>query len=440
MLAIAAGAALAASSVYPWPEAVVISDAVNKPLFEGFDTRNVRSIRVETFNEDRNEVERLLVRRKGEEWVLPTHSNFVADNGRQLGAVVNLLVDMTVLEKRSDNQEDHLKYGVVDPADAASAVNRSNLGKKISLSDRNNKELASLIVGLPLKNDPKQLKHYVRVPGQPSVYVVEIDPRGLNPEFTAWVSPNLLKLSQSTRLKDITVDSYRLDPENMESMPRDASYRSQLIIGDQKFEIELQTANEDGKLQETEPSDAQKQAIQQAAGSIAAIPFNGVVTKNKLATKSLRKQNAASKKDAFDSLKQRGFQVTEFADETWQFDSVGGSVKVRTADGVVITLHIGSIDNQTRNNSLKLNHNLMLVAGVDESLFPEPEKPDGAEDDSDDKDTQKAYLRKLAERTKQLKIGRQRAAALNESFSKWYYIVSEDTVARLRPELKGGTP
>ena len=149
MLAIAAVAAFAASSVYPWPEAVVISDAVNKPLFEGFDTRNVRSIRVEIYNEDRDEVERLLVRRKGEEWVLPTYSNFVADNGRQLGSIVNLLLDKTVLEKRSDNQEDHLKYGVVDPANFNSAVNRSSLGKKISLSDRNNKELASLIVGLP---------------------------------------------------------------------------------------------------------------------------------------------------------------------------------------------------------------------------------------------------------------------------------------------------
>ena len=79
----------------------------------------------------------------------------------------------------------------------------------------------------------------------------------------------------------------------------------------------------------------------------------------------------------------------------------------------------------------------MLVAGVDESLIPEPEKPQAANEDSGDTESQKVYLRKVAERVKQLKIGRQRAAALNESFSRWYYIISEDTVARLRPELKG---
>ena len=100
MLVVAAIAAYAAASVYPWPEAVVISDAVNKPLFEGFDTRNVRSIRIETYNEDRNEIERLLVRRKGEEWVLPSHSSFVADSGRQLGAICLLYTSPSPRDKR----------------------------------------------------------------------------------------------------------------------------------------------------------------------------------------------------------------------------------------------------------------------------------------------------------------------------------------------------
>lgn len=436
MLIIAVVAAFAAASVYPWPEPVVISGAVNKPLFEGFDTRNVRSIRVETYNEDRNEVERLLVRRKGEEWVLPSHSNFVADNGRQLGAIVNLLLDKTVLEKRSDNQEDHLKYGVIDPATSNNSVNRSSLGKKISLSDRNNKELASLIVGLPLKNDPKKLKHYVRIPGQPSVYVVDIDPRGINPDFAAWVSPNLLKLTQSTRLKDVTIDSYRLDLDTNDPATRNTSYRAQLVVGEKSFDITLETADENGSLKETPPNDAQQRAIQQAAGAITSIPFSGVVAKSKLAAKSLRKPSDQSETSAFDSMKKRGFVATEFDNETWQFESAGGTVTVRTGDGVVITLHIGAIDNQTRNNSLKLNHYLMLVAGVDESLIPEPDKPEAANDDSGDKEAQKTYLRKVAERDQQLQIGRQRAAALNESFSKWYYIISEDTVARLRPELK----
>lgn len=451
MLVIAAAAAAAAASVYPWPKTVIVSEAVNKPIFEDFNTSSVRSIRVETYNGDRNEIERLLVRRKGEEWILPTHNNFVADNGRQLGAVVNLLVDKTVLEKRSDNQEDHLKYGVVDPADINSAVNRSSLGKKISLSDRNNKELASLIVGLPVKNDPKQLKHYVRIPGQPSVYVVELDPRTINPDFRAWVNPNLLQLDQSTRLKDVAIENYRINPEKMADAKRETTYRSQLIVNEQNVGIELKSADDEGKLKDTEPTQAQQQTLQQAAGAITAILFSDVLTKSKPVAKALRKPTEDTKKSTFDSTQKYGFRATEFDSETWQFDATGGSVKVRTADGVAVTIYIGAIDSQTRNNSLKLNHYLMLVAGFDESLIPAPDEPTRSGDDSSDNevedgdsasedfesvDDQKIYLRKVAERERKLKIGRQRASALNESFSKWYYIVSEDVVSRLRPELK----
>jgi hypothetical protein len=442
MLAIAVVAAIAAASVYPWPESVIVSEAVNKPLFDEFNTSNVRSIRVETYNDDRNEIERLMVRRKGEEWILPGHNNFVADNGRQLGAAVNLLLDKIVLEKRSDNQEDHLKFGVVDPADINSAVNRSSLGKKISLSDRNNKELASLIVGLPLKNDPKQLKHYVRIPGQPGVYVVDIDPRSINPDFRAWVSPNLLKLSQATRLKDITVNSYRLDANNLNDAKRENLYQSQIVVGEQTAELNLKVANEDGELTESKPNAGQRQMIQQAAGSITSIPFTGVIAKPKSIARALRNPDKATESSTFDSMLQKGFRVASFENQTWQFDATGGSINVRTADGVVVSILIGAIDNQTRNNSLKLNHYLMLVAGFDKSLIPEPEKPSDEKEDSDDqvdsngKDAQKAYLRKVADREKQVKIGQQRAAALNESFSRWYYVVSEDVVDRLRPELK----
>ncbi len=454
MLVITAAAAAAAAWVYPWPKAIIVSDAVNKPLFEDFNTRSVRSIRVETYNDDRNEIERLLVRRKGESWLLPTHNDFVADNGRQLGAVVNLLLDKTVLEKRSDNQEDHLKYGVVDPADINSAVNRSSLGKKISLADRNNKEIASLIVGLPVKNDPKQLKHYVRVPGQPSVYVVEIDPRTINPDFRAWVNPNLLKLTQSTRLKDVTIESYRLNPKKIADAERETIYQSQLTVNEQQIDIKLRSTGDEGQMRDTESTGDQQQTLQQAAGSITAIPFSDVLAKSKPVAKALRKPAENTNKSTFESMQKYGFRATQFDAETWQFEAVGGSVEVRTADGVVISILIGAIDSQARNNSLKLNHYLMLVAGFDESLVPMPEKPtrsdnsdgndedndaedgDSASDDFENEDDQKVYLRKVAERERQLKIGRQRASALNESFSKWYYIVSEDIVSRLRPELK----
>ncbi len=430
MLIIAGAAAATAASVYPWPEAVVVSEAVNNPLFKDFDTSNVRSIRIAIHNTDRNEVETLIVRRKGERWILPTHQNFIADNGAQLGKATNLLLDKIVLEKRSDNQEDHLKYGVVDPAEMNSTVNRSSVGKKITLSDRNNRELASLIVGLPVKNDPTKKKHYVRVPGQPSVYVVEIDPAVINPNFQAWVNPNLMRLTNGSEILDVVINRYRLDSDALATAERQDAYQATVAVKDDQLDVQLQLANDAGELKPAELSPQQKQLIQIAAGAIGRFPFTDVQAKSKAISKALRKPDQKTERTVFDPMAQYGFRATDFENETWQFESTGGSVTIRTSDGVVVEALVGAIDSQARNSSLKLSHYMMLAASFDESLVPMPEKADGESEED------KAYLRKIADRDKQLAIGRQRAGALNQSFAKWYYVVSEDFVARLCPELK----
>ena len=49
-----------AASFYPWPEQVVESEMVGEPLFESYDTTAVRSIEIEKFNTDKNEIENLI--------------------------------------------------------------------------------------------------------------------------------------------------------------------------------------------------------------------------------------------------------------------------------------------------------------------------------------------------------------------------------------------
>ena len=48
-----------AASFYPWPEQVVESEMVGEPLFESYDTTAVRSIEIEKFNTDKNEIEKI---------------------------------------------------------------------------------------------------------------------------------------------------------------------------------------------------------------------------------------------------------------------------------------------------------------------------------------------------------------------------------------------
>jgi hypothetical protein len=94
---------------------------VDKPLFEEFDASSVRSISITKFDADRNQLDRMDLRRSGEKWLIPAKKNFLATQASQISRVINALNNCTVLENRSNNQQDHIEYGVVDPLEFESA-------------------------------------------------------------------------------------------------------------------------------------------------------------------------------------------------------------------------------------------------------------------------------------------------------------------------------
>ena len=126
---------------------------------------------------------------------MPSKQDFEASESSRVAVAVNSLNDKTIYEVISENQEDHIKFGVVDPSDSSNSKNVSSLGRKLTLTDRNNKTIADIIVGSRVKSSPE--KRYVRVPGKPRVYVVDFDQlsmAGMMTEFAGWVSPNLLNM------------------------------------------------------------------------------------------------------------------------------------------------------------------------------------------------------------------------------------------------------
>ena len=208
MIVMAAVTSAAAAYFYPWPEVIKKSALVGSPLFEAYDSTNVRSIQVVKYDDDSSNLDQIRLERNGEKWVIPSKRKYVADNTPQISLAANSLSECIVLEERTDLQQDYLQYGVVDPSDFANTPNKSALGSKIILEDRDRKELASLIVGKPLKDG---LKHFVRIPGQPTVYVVEFNPRAINTDFKSWVNPNLFQISRQMPITRIVIEDYKID-------------------------------------------------------------------------------------------------------------------------------------------------------------------------------------------------------------------------------------
>ena len=212
MMLIAMIASIAAAYYYPWPENDSLGERINQPLFEvfgaDFDMNDIRGIEIVKFNDDRNEIQDIKLRRRGESWIIPATGNFVATNIKRISEVGSSLTDRKIREEMSDTQEDHIKFGVVDPAQFATSI-RSSLGTKLIIEGRQGKELASLIIGKAVKSDSQVPQRFVRIPDQPQVYVIDFDANLLSTNMESWIDPNLLRLASGNKSWRATTVDHR---------------------------------------------------------------------------------------------------------------------------------------------------------------------------------------------------------------------------------------
>ena len=436
MMAVIAGVSAGfAGFFYPWPEQVTQTDIVGEPLFEEYDYGSVRKLELVRFNRETNLVEELKFRRSGEKWVLPEKSNFEVTNSTAIADLVNSLNARTVLEVMSDSQQEHVEYGVVDPGDAE--IGEAGLGTRITLSDRNDNEIASLIIGKSRKNDSSGLKRFVRVPDQAFVYSIDYDARKLSTEFANWTSANLLNIQNGqnvtgNRYARLKVAKYRVDPKDMEKGKTLAKYFAEIdFLGKDGVEIaKALRATDAGKM---EPLEAHRGHLDQFSSVVRFLPslrFFDVIKKDRDLIKSMR--NPSEDADLSKLLKY-GFRKSGFNNNDYQFESAGGTITVTMTNGLEISIQIGAPkDGELNKYTGRPERYMLLTAHVDQAFFPVPKKPETTDEQSDE---YKAYLRKMEERKQNIKKAADVARAMNANFANWIYVVEETVTEGLTPDV-----
>ena len=87
-------------------------------------------------------------------------------------------------------------YGVVEPNEKELTASASGVGMLVQVGGAENEILASLIVGKAVEGAENQ--HYVRVPAEDAVYVVEIDSSVFATEFDKWIKGDILNVRTLT--------------------------------------------------------------------------------------------------------------------------------------------------------------------------------------------------------------------------------------------------
>jgi hypothetical protein len=440
---ISAAVVAAAFYYYPKPVAVVADAKVGTNLFETYEVSDVRWMIITKFNSESNQIEQFRVRRIGERWVLPKSNDFDSVRIALVGEVAKSLLDREVLSLATEDEQGHVEFGVVDPAEAGNTPNRSSLGLKIQLQNRDRSDIASLIVGNAVPGDKSSSKFYVRVTGEPAVYELEI-PKGLySTRFKDWADPNLLAVpsfppagANAVRVSNIDVEHYQIPVEKITGSSREDIYKLSIPLSLEQKPPKLEVFKE-GKFKEVEIDEKLQPQVALVFRSVTGgrLPLEGVLQKPKDVAKALRKRGDLKDAKVLKLLLQYGFRASqEDSAGAVNFEGSGGSIFVSTTDGVKVQCLIGSIATQTGTQDLALNYNAMLVASLDESAFTAPEKPEGVEEDSDEN---KAYLRAVAAIELKKKSAQIRIDELNLGWSKWIYIIPEAVVNALRPDIEG---
>lgn len=428
---IAAVAAALAAASYPWPEAVTQNAQVSKPLFENYETSSVRGIEVVAYDNERSDIERLRLKRSGQNWIVPQKSNFDVTGNQRVLKVTRALNDRTVLEVNSDSQTDHVNFGVVDPSDVGVNAARSRLGTKLVLSDRDQKTIAQIIVGDQVKNSPG--KYYVRVPGKPTIYAIEFDKAMLTPEFAQWIDPNLLKLpadaSSGLAVVGFELNRHRFDQESEKNEPL---YSASFEINDQQS-LEVTNlsfkgqASEEGDLASALPNGFTESTVRALFG----LRPTDVEKQSKLVIEFLSQSQKGSDEKVIAQLADRGFGYLGYENGGHQFSGNNGEISVLRSDGVKLRLIIGALANRIGGDSLSLLYQAIVTAEVDPDSFPEVE-----EIDSKEQTDQKVYLRKVKEREERLAAAKRQAQQINRRHRDWIYILDEPVVNGLFPAIE----
>lgn len=439
MLVLAAASTVLAMVYYPWAELVETDAAVGKPLFEEYSADQVRGIDITSFDSDRGTLNRIQLARRAEKWVVPARQDFIATNSQLTGTVVNALNDRTVYQVISENQQDHIKYGVVDPAEYTIDINVASLGRKLVLNDRNSKPIASLIVGSAVKNSPG--KRYVRVPGKPRVYMIDFDDGILTTEFAFWVSPNALQLktqpdAEGLQFRSLQIDNYQIDNIAVDDPIKNWNYRAtvqpianQLAV--KSLTVPIPDQPDAWKRLDTTPE--QEAKLKAAALSLSSFFIDDVRRKKKELAGALQKPDSETDDKLFAELPQFGFAKTGFEHGHWNFAAKNGQIAVAMAEGVRITVSIGDFAGENSRSTGKLNYYVMINAAVDHQFLPEPMRPVGLPDDESEQN--RAFRRTVEVWSKATREAQRLARELNALHGDWFYLISEEDIANLRPEI-----
>lgn len=433
----------AAYSVYPRAVSSGMEEQVNKPLFE-FDPRKVRELSIVKYDPETNSFDEIVMENslvKG--WTIPSKFNYPVDSSEKLVHTAASLSGLVVLAIASEDPNDEETYGVVEPA-AGLKAGQEGVGIKVALKDGSKQEIASVIIGKAVADQPEN--RFVRIPGQRFIYVCQYDPQILDTNFFAWINPRILELSEPWQVATVELRNYQARKTNAVDVKK--VYSAQLELSSNQWK----PLGWSDALDPMAKPDLDVATLERVRIALENFEVQDVVRKNAAHAQALRERKGTPVTFGIvNQIATMGFFLDESTSPATEVGAGGevaftanNGLKFRFVFGAIIPAQVSGTENDRRY--------VMVSCDVDENFFPLPKKtwerkssggtdgapkPPGAgalkQDDEATREAKRQYQIKLDERNSRLEAARKVADRINDRFADWFYVIDNQLYRALLP-------
>ncbi len=471
----------------PSDQPLVVSGKVGEVLFEKLnDPSQAASLEILRYDEELGEIHSFEVAKNGKTglWTIPSHTDYPADAEDRIRDVATSLVGLRVLGVVTEDKTEHELFGVKEPNKDQTKLGDKGVGMLVRFEDQKGKELASLVIGKPIKG--AEGHHFVREPNHDVVYDIELDPARFSTKFEDWIEKDLLGLKaidvERMKIKDYSVlrtaQGFAIEPrfDAVADWNGDANkWDLQEFLTYRQGSGASSLKPVPGELLPGEELNSNK--LNDLKNALASLKIVDVRRKPTGMRADLKTDASfLNDQESVTSLVNRGFYPLSVSGAEPEILSANGDLRVFMKEGYEYVLRFGNVAGTDAGaDQSKLNRYLMVTAAVNDSKFPMPElaevpkKPAAADvpappapkaDDapaSDDADKTEADAAgdaapesdeseldkeiKRIEKENQRKLddwkdnrgkAEARVRELNARFADWYYVVSEDEYKKIR--------
>jgi len=286
-------------------------------------------------------------------WSIPSHSDYPADADKQVANAATALMGLQILSVEGDTQADHEKFGVVDPDPKKLKPGATGVGMRVTMRDKNSKDLLSLIIGKEVPG--RQGLRYIRRTGQDPIYTAAVNTSNLSTNFDRWIEKNILKMNawdlDRLWLRDYST-GLSMDEQGQVGVEREN--RGEIILeyadqGEPRWKlIEDRRVNKDGTFSPNKMADDEElntARLDELKNALDDLKIVDVARKPEGISADLKASTDFMKKrEAILTLASRGFIVAMTkAGGDIEICSKEGEVRALMKDGVQYVLRFGEI-------------------------------------------------------------------------------------------------